>query len=258
MLSFVLAATLAAPRLAAPPWSAVDVTPEKAEFFSGRFVATLNDRGVQVISSQDIAMLLGVERQRQLLGCSDSASSCNLELANALGAELVLMGSIARLDATYQVTVRVLRSSDGQAVAQALADGPSQEQLLRSLDDAARSLAAQLGSKPAAASGRSFAWVAFVGAGVFALGAGVSLGLAFDRSAALDRALVPGATREAVEAIARAGTTFEVLAWTGAGLAAASALTGVLLLALAPSPAAVTVGLAPSMNGGSVALRGVW
>jgi hypothetical protein len=258
VFSLLVFASLAATpqKLAAPAWATVDVAPQKAEFFASRLASALHDRGLDVISSQDIVALLGVERQKQLLGCSDESSTCSMELANALGAELVLTGAIAKLETTYQVNLRVLRSLDGKVVAQTLVAGSSQEELVKALEGAAGSLATQLAPKGPSPSARSLAWLPFVAAGVFAVGAGLSLGLAFERSAALDTALVPGASLSVVNPIARAGATFEALAWTGAGLAAASAVTGVLMLVLGPSP--VSVGVTPASGGATVSAGGVW
>jgi hypothetical protein len=37
--------------------------------------------------------LLGLERQKQMLGCAEDSSNCLAELAGALGARFVLNGS---------------------------------------------------------------------------------------------------------------------------------------------------------------------
>ena len=51
----------------------------------------------QVISQQDIATMLGLERQKQLMGCADDSTSCLAELSGALGARFVMSGTLTRL-----------------------------------------------------------------------------------------------------------------------------------------------------------------
>jgi len=68
-----------------------------------------------VVSSKDIRTLLGLERQKQLLGCSEG-SSCLAELAGAIGAKFVLSGSIAQLGDVFQLTLQTLDSEKAQPV----------------------------------------------------------------------------------------------------------------------------------------------
>lgn len=260
MLPLTLALVLSqTPTLAAPPWTAVEVSAEKAQFFSMHLASALRDRGLSVITSQDIAMLLGVERQKQLLGCGEEATNCMVELGSALGAQLVVTGTIAKLESTYQVKLRVLQSGDGKVVAQEGAKAGSQEGLLSSLDDAAASLARQLGVKekvPPPKSARALAWIPAVGAGVFALAGGLFYGLALGRSAELDRRLVPGVTRAELDPVVRAGQTFELLGWLGGGLALASGATAlVMFLVGAPAPAVAVV---PSRDGAVLSVGGAF
>jgi hypothetical protein len=61
--------------------------------FSEMLVSSVDQTGLfKVISSAEIATLLGAERQRQLMGCSDD--SCLTELTEALGARLLLQGQV--------------------------------------------------------------------------------------------------------------------------------------------------------------------
>lgn len=247
MLSLMVALTLAqAPKLAAPAWDGVEVSAEKAQFFSLHLASALRDRGVSVITSQDIAAVLGVERQKQLLGCNDAASSCMLELSNALGAQLILTGVVAKLESSYQVNLRVLSGTDGKVVAQELVRGESQEKLLLALDDAARSIARQLEPRAPPGSARALAWIPAVAAGAFAVAGGVFYGLALERSSTLDRMLVPGATREALAPVVSAGQTFELLGWAGFGLAVGSGVTALVMFLVGAPPAQVSFFFTPS------------
>lgn len=243
MLALVLCQ---APKVAAPAWGSVEVTPEKAQFFALHLASALRTRGLSVITAQDIAAVLGVERQKQLLGCNEGGSSCMLELSNALGAQLVLTGVVAKLESSYQVNLRVLSSLDGKVVAQELVRSESQEKLLFALDDAAVSLARQLEPKAPPGSARSLVWIPAVAAAVFAVAGGVFYGLALDRSAALERALVPGAPREQLAPIVTAGQTWELLGWTGFGLAAGAGATALVMFFVGAPPAQVSFFFTPS------------
>lgn len=61
----------------------------------------------RVISSKDITTMLGLERQRQLMGCNED-TSCMTEIANALGAEFVLVGTVGKVGENYLVSARLI------------------------------------------------------------------------------------------------------------------------------------------------------
>src|SRR4051812_29987801 len=97
----VLAAAVgtAAPvTLAAPALANAGLPPDKMEFFTERIAQALAVPGLKVITARDIATVLGLERQKQLLGCASDGNSCIGELGNALGAKGILNGSLARID----------------------------------------------------------------------------------------------------------------------------------------------------------------
>lgn len=72
----------------------------------------------EVTSSLDVQRLLGVERQRQLLGCSDEGASCMTEVAGALGARFLLSGSVARLaEKTLQLNLQTLDTVTAKTIA---------------------------------------------------------------------------------------------------------------------------------------------
>lgn len=120
MTSLLVALALTqAPKLASPGWTAVEVNPEKAQFFSLHLAAALRDRGLTVITAQDISALLGVERQKQLLGCGDEASSCMAEIASALGAPYVMSGSLTKLEGIFQLNLQVMDSGKARTIGRA-------------------------------------------------------------------------------------------------------------------------------------------
>ena len=55
-----------------------------------------------------------MERQRQLLGCSEQAQSCMSELADAIGARFVLSGSLSRLGDAYQLSLQTMDTQKTQ------------------------------------------------------------------------------------------------------------------------------------------------
>ncbi|MBS2029269.1 MAG: hypothetical protein JST54_15310 [Deltaproteobacteria bacterium] len=69
-----------------------------------------------VVTPQVIADLLGVERQRQLLGCSES--SCLAEIGNALGADYLLSGQLGRLGDQYRIDLTLVDARRSQVLAQ--------------------------------------------------------------------------------------------------------------------------------------------
>src|SRR5437868_3674140 len=50
-------------------------------------------KNLRVISQDEIAQVLTLEQQRQLLGCGDN-DRCRIELGGALGAERMVMGNL--------------------------------------------------------------------------------------------------------------------------------------------------------------------
>jgi TolB-like protein len=73
----------------------------------------------EVTSQKDIATALGIERQKQLLGCSTEASTCMTELADAFGARFVLTGSITKLGDVYQLNLQTQDTSKTQTLGRA-------------------------------------------------------------------------------------------------------------------------------------------
>jgi hypothetical protein len=93
---------------------------------------------VQVVTQGEVAAVLGLDRLRQLLGCSDD-QRCLSETAGALDADRLVSGSLTILERTALVTVRLIDAPRGRTLARAtttLLDATEKE-----LVDAARRLA---------------------------------------------------------------------------------------------------------------------
>ena len=72
-----------------------------------------------VASSRDVAALLGVERQKELLGCSEGAGTCMAEVSGALGARFIMSGSLVKLGDVWQLTLTTLDSQKSQPIGRA-------------------------------------------------------------------------------------------------------------------------------------------
>ncbi|MCU0701035.1 MAG: hypothetical protein MUC96_31390 [Myxococcaceae bacterium] len=103
----------AAPTLAAPGFSCPGIEPGFCDAYLEHFASAMTSRGVKVLSKNDVAQVLSIERQRELLGCAEGGSSCLAELAGALGVGNVLTGTVAKLESGYLSTLKVIDASEG-------------------------------------------------------------------------------------------------------------------------------------------------
>lgn len=203
--------------------------------FTDAITAEVQARGFfDVISSRDVQTLLGVERQRQLLGCADDATSCMAELSGALGARFVLTGSLAKLGDAFQLTLSTLDSQKAQPIGRATRIAKSLDALRAALPSAvAEATATPLPPPPSRALPVS----------LLAVGAGASLfgvvwgALALTQQAQLSGELDAGATqpdvlstRATYEQRVAALTTQKWVALGSLIAGAALVVTGVLLM----------------------------
>ncbi len=115
----------------------VDVTvPQEkldASAFSEMLVNSIDGAGMfRVISSKEIVTLIGLERQRQLLGCSED-TSCMAEIASALGSDLVASATVGKVGSTYLVSVRLIDGRTSRTVARANAEANDANLLLKAV-----------------------------------------------------------------------------------------------------------------------------
>jgi hypothetical protein len=80
-----------------------------------------------VISARDLKNLLGVERERQLLGCTES--NCLTELAGAIGARFILSGQLSRLGEAYQLSIETLDTQKAKPIGRSTRIAPTLESL---------------------------------------------------------------------------------------------------------------------------------
>ncbi len=108
----------AKPRLLVNQLLAQQVSDGEAAAFTDAVVATLANRGLfEVVSARDVQTLLGVERQRALLGaCQDNADTCGRdELQSAMSVRFVLSGQLARVGSAFQLTLQLIDLSTSRA-----------------------------------------------------------------------------------------------------------------------------------------------
>jgi len=84
-----------------------DVDPAACAMLTEALAGALRKRnGISVLADSDIAALLGVEKTKEMLGCSDAG--CVAEIAGALAVDRVVQGSIGRLGNSLLVNLSSL------------------------------------------------------------------------------------------------------------------------------------------------------
>lgn len=244
----VALAVLAAdkPKLAVLDVQAVGVEEADARAISEAMTQELDRRGFfEIITASDIRTLLGVERQKQLLGCSDS--SCTTELSGAIGARFVLQSTVTRLGTSTQLSIQMLDTSKAQSVARSLRLAKDARQLVTLLPWAlAEATATPLPAPPS----KVLPWTLIaVGATLFAGGGVVAID-GFSRDRALRSELRD--TNVIYQSYQHYTEEVEVITrnkWLGMGVGALGAgalLVGVLIF---PKDPAASLALLPTTNG---------
>jgi hypothetical protein len=264
----LLLALAAAPvSVSTAPLKTVNIEPKLGAFFTEHFTQQLSlQPGLRVISTEDVAAVVGLERQKELLGCPETSSSCLLELAGALGVDVIVTGTIANVGSAYTVNLRVLGAGDARnlgVLSERAAGGD--DALLELLGTAARRLAGDV-RRAFAAPGtpleeqwvqappplRGMAWIPAVVAAV-ALVAGVALLVLANNSATRVSAGDPSimTVEELDRSIALGRTEAElcVVTMTVAGAAAVTAAVMFMLPGRRVPATQVSAWLAPGAAG---------
>lgn len=247
------------PRIASPGFSAVNLDSSLTSFYAEHVAQQLKLAGLEVATAKEIQSLLGLERQKALLGCSSDSGSCFAELANALGADGVLLGDLAKIGSRYQVNLKIINAATGKTLALFAESTTSEEAVIDLLTRAAHTMALDVSralGKPLSISGSAGSsvrpWALLpLGVGVLAVGAGaVCLGVSLDAHATL----ISGSPGQNGAQLRDTGKLTGDLAVVGFAVGGA-ALVGAAILYFAgapPPPIAVSV----SPGGASVMLRG--
>jgi hypothetical protein len=282
MIVLALAVSLAAgqaPKLASPGLLGLNLDEKSTTYYSEQFAQQLAVRGMQVISQREIATLLGIERQKQLLGCGDDSASCLAELGNALGADATISGSLGKFGTSYQLDLKILSSRDGTSWAVHSARVEGEVALLEELKRAARAISPKIygklgrtppaeaapevvrsGPEPSSGGGGGLRWPTYAlgGVGVAGLAVGtVFLIQAGDSSRRVREGVdVEGApiTFWTAQGVAQEGDSQQTVARIGLAAGGAALATAVVLgvLDLSRAPA-VSAWVAPGAGGIAVA-----
>jgi TolB-like protein len=251
------------PKLAVLDLSAgAGVEPSVATAMTSAVISELAAKGYfEVISSQEMQTLLGVQRQRQIMGCSSEQDSCVAELAGALGARFILTGSITRLGDAYQLALQTMDSRKAQPLGRSTKFASSLDSLRELLPFAVADATA---TEPPPTRSHLLSFGMITAGGLCALGAGIVVLQAFSLEAATQKELELGNAQRVVlkPAASYEDTASRIRLEKTIGVAAAGAaavLIGLgVFLELRPlsSSASARAALVPTSNG--FALVGSW
>lgn len=71
---------------------------------------------LEVMGASDVTSLLGLERQKAVLGCSDASASCLAEISAALGAPWMVTGTLAQSGKAMRLDLKLIRAADGKVI----------------------------------------------------------------------------------------------------------------------------------------------
>jgi TolB-like protein len=74
--------------------------------------------GMEVVSKSDIAAIVGFEKQKTLLGCSED-SSCLAEIGGALGVDYMLTGQVGQIGSRYRLSLLLVDVKKGKVAGRA-------------------------------------------------------------------------------------------------------------------------------------------
>jgi hypothetical protein len=75
----------------------------------------INDLGMyKVVAGRDVQAMLGFEKQKDMLGCTDAA--CLAEIGGALGVDRIVVSQITKVGSTYVVNIKIIniRTADAE------------------------------------------------------------------------------------------------------------------------------------------------
>ena len=262
LISLLVALHAGPPTLVSPPWKTVQVPAELAEFYADHLAQALRREGFKVVTASEVSAMLSMERQKQLLGCTEEAGACIAELGAAMGADAVLMVNLARLEDLYRGNLKIISARDNSLLSETSVEASGQKGLLGALDDGAKRLAAGLPAafKPAVAASagtKRLWWIPAVAAAAGAVTGAVGLVGSRERYAALSKELTEKGVTQPAREMAQTGTTLQTVGWVGVGVTAAGLVgMGALLLFGSEPPVTPVVMLSPS--GGGLAVGGTF
>jgi hypothetical protein len=225
LLALVLVASPV--KLMAPVFSSVGVDAAKARVFTTELAQRLRAQGVQVVTSDEVAVILGAERQKELLGCADANGGCLAELSNALGTTGTVKGAVAKIDDVFQLQLSVL-GNDTKVLAETSARASSERALLDAIGDAAVELAAKLGAAPPP-RGRRLRPQVWAPGLLGLIGGAVGGVLLWESSGAYTQLTTGRFGAGEGELLASRGSTYQLAGWLAVGIGGAALLTALIV-----------------------------
>ncbi|MBI3178991.1 MAG: hypothetical protein HYZ27_04980 [Deltaproteobacteria bacterium] len=118
------------------------VAPEVTKNLSEMFALSVRKAmpSASVLGASEIASMIALERQKDLVGCADDVS-CLAEIGGALGAELLALGTVGKVGTLHVLTLKLVNTRETRTlrhVSQEVAGGAE------NLVDAMRQLGANL------------------------------------------------------------------------------------------------------------------
>jgi len=71
---------------------------------------------VSVISSSDVDAMLGLEKQKEILGCSDDVM-CMAQIGGALGVDAILVGDVGKVGSTFVLSIKLIDTRSSKVMA---------------------------------------------------------------------------------------------------------------------------------------------
>jgi hypothetical protein len=138
------AAAHAEGKVAALDYTTRGIKPQLGSVYSERFALFLRKQGVTVTTSKDLATVLSLERQKQLLGCADASTACMSELVGALGVEALVTGQLAKVGKSLQLLVKLVDARSAATIFSLSRTLKDEEEVLEALEAAAPEAAVAL------------------------------------------------------------------------------------------------------------------
>jgi hypothetical protein len=213
----------------------------------------------QVTTSSQLSTVLGLERQRQLLGCSaEQTGSCMAELASALGAEVLAQITLSRVGDRFRCDVAFVSGRDGATIERVTAEANSAAELFEAMRAELAPAVARMFSQqrrgdllvPMRPGVRRHAWLPAVVGAAFAVGGATFFALTL---AQWNRLKTESLLVSQARSLAATGQTEQTVAWVLSGIGAAALVTAALIFALG-APTEATVVVSPVSADGAVSL----
>jgi hypothetical protein len=157
LASFPAAASTARHRVAVLDVRAIgDVEARQVEGLSSLIASEVSGRSNdQVVSGADIRAMIGFERQKELLGCSET--SCLAEIGGALGVERIVVSEVSTVGGVWLLSMSLVDIEKARTLARLTRRAASSHALVDTTVAAVPELLSGAGDVPAAAVAPSIA-----------------------------------------------------------------------------------------------------